>query len=157
MSGTDLDRPITVVSPRTGEVLTLDASTEDLGGYLADIREHESLLREGKNLVGGELVRRMDEGACWTLHTGGLKLSAPSPAPAIEYDELALRESLLQLADEGVISVEAVDRAVEPVVTYRARKSGINALQKLGGRVAAVIDAHANEVSKTRYVKVERA
>ena len=149
---------ITVVSPRTGEVLTLQSPTADLGAYLADVREHESLLRESKNYVQAEILRRMDANAEWTNHVeGGLKLTGSSPAPSEEFDELALRTSLLELADEGLITQEAVDKAVEPVVTYKARKAGINSLRKLGGRVADAISQHASEVQKTRYVRVERS
>jgi len=154
MTSTD----ITVINPATGELLTLNAATSDLGAYLADIREHEQLIREAKQLVTGELLARMDRDGLWTVHTeGGLTLKGGSPAPVVEYDELALRESLLELADQGVITVEAVDRAVEPVVSYKVRAVGVRALAKLGGRVADVIGSHARVVEKRRYVTVERS
>jgi hypothetical protein len=146
----------TVISPRTGEVISLDAPDQDLGGFLNDVRDLESAIRESKRAVHDELLRRMDSAATWTVHVPGLKLSGPSPAPTEEFDELELRTALLTLVDEGVISVEAVDRAIEPVVTYKARRAGINALRKLGGRVAETVTAHARSVEKTRYVKVER-
>ena len=154
---TEVGQPITVVSPRTGEVLNLDAPTEDLGGYLADVRETESMLREAKRLVTCELVSRFDQAAKWTVHAGGLKLSAPSPAPTEEFDAPALRDALLELVDQGLLSVEAVDAAVETVVSYKARKGGINALRKLGGKVAETTAAHCTETVKERYVSVGRA
>jgi hypothetical protein len=155
---TEVGRPITVVSPRTGEVLTLDAGTDQLAGLLADFSEHEAVVKESKRYVQDELLRRLDSAAQWTMHVeGGLKISAPSPAPAEEFDELALRESLLQLADDHVIAIEAVDRAVEPQVSYKARKAGVNALRKLGGRVAETVDAHARSAEHKRYVRVERS
>ncbi len=154
---TELDRPITVVSPRTGELLTLDAPDQDLGNYLLDVREHESLLREAKSIVQGELLRRFDQDRMWTRHVPGLELKGSSPEPVEEYDELALRSALLELVEEGVLTVEAVDRAVEPVVTYKARKAGISALRKGGGRVAEIVDEHARLTEKKRYVTVSRA
>jgi hypothetical protein len=158
MTSTELGRPLTVVSPITGELIQLDADDATLAGYLADVREHESLLREAKTLVGSELLRRMDAAATWTIHLpNSVTITAPSPAPGEEFDELALRTALLELADEGVITPSAVDRAVEPVVTYKTHAVGIRALRKLGGRVAAVVDFHARPVEKRRYVTVDRS
>jgi hypothetical protein len=154
---TDLSQPVTIVNPTTGEALTLESSTEDLGRYLADVREAESLLREATNYVSAEILQRQDAAASWTTHVNGLTLTGASPAPSEEFDELALRESLWQLVDEGVITVEAADNAVETVVTYRVRKAGITALRKLGGRVADAINQHATEVPKRRSVRVERS
>lgn len=156
-TSTELGQPITVVNPVTGEVLGLDRPNEDLVQLLADVREYEAMLREVKRIVQRELLVRLDRDGKWTLHLeNGLKVSAPSPEPTEEFDELALRAALLELADEGVLTVEAVDRAIEPVVTYKAHKNGLNALRKLGGRVKAVIDAHASEVVKDRRITVGR-
>ena len=156
---TDLTAPVTLTNPSTGEVLTLESPTGDLGRYLADVREMESYVKEAKNIVQQEILRRMDKDALYTVRVpgAGLKLSGSSPAPSEEFDELALREALLVLVDEDVVTIEAVDRAVEPVVTYKARMAGIKALRKLGGRVAEVIDGHSNTIFKTRYVRVERS
>lgn len=147
----------TLMNPATGEVVALDGPTEDLGQFLADLREHESMWREAKKLVTRELVARMDKSASWTLHVNGLKLSTQSPAPSEEFNGPELREALLDLVDEGVVTIEAVDAAVETVVTYKPRKAGINALRKLGGRVVDAINAHRTETEKDRYISVGRA
>jgi hypothetical protein len=148
---------IQLVNPSTGEVVELDGPTESLAEFLADMREHESLCREAKKLVTREVVSRMDKSATWTLHVAGLKLSAASPAPTEEFDGPELKEALHALVEEGVLSIEAVDAAVETVVSYKPRKAGINALRKLGGRVAEVIAEHCREVEKDRYVSVGRS
>lgn len=157
MSSTDLTRPIEVMNPTTGEVLTLAAPTDDLGGFLADVREFKELLRESERVVSQELLFRMDKGAAWTLHGRGLKISGDSPAPVEAWDGAELRTALLELVDDGVLAVEAVDAAVETVVTYKPRKAGINALRKLGGRVGEVVDGLAVKAEKTRSVRVTRA
>lgn len=144
----------TIVSPSTGEVLAPDSPVEDLGRFLTDVRSHESEVREAKRTVTRWVVARMDSAASWSLHAPGFKLTAPSPKPTEQFDGPALREALLPLVDEGVLSVEAVDAAVEPVVTYEPRKRGINALRKLGGRVEEIVNAHATPVEKERYVTV---
>lgn len=155
---TDLEPAARVISPRTGEVIEISAPTEALAGWLLDVREHEGALREAKRVVSEEVVSRLDAQARWTEHLpGGLKVSAPSPAPATEYDELALREALYVLVDEGVLSVEAVDRAIVPVVTYKASAAGIRALSKLGGRAQETIQAHSRTVEKRRTVSVGRS
>lgn len=148
---------VQLVNPSTGELLTLDSPTEDLGRFLADMREHESLCREAKRAITREVVARMDKGATWTLHVEGLKLSSQSPAPVEEFDGPALHEALQFLVDEDVIGVEALDAAVETVISYKPRKAGINALRKLGGRVADVVDEHRTVIDKDRYVSVSRA
>lgn len=148
---------IQLVNPSTGELVELDGPTESLAEFLADMREHESLCREAKKLVTREVVNRMDKGAAWTLHVAGLKLTSTSPQPTEEFDGPGLHEALDVLVREGVISPEALDAAVETVVTYKPRKAGINALRKLGGRVAKTVAAHRREVEKDRYIRVERA
>lgn len=154
---TDLDLR-TAVNPRTGEVLSLDAPTSDLGAWLADLRDHEQLVRDMKALVTGEVLARMDRQGLWTLEDveTGIRLRGASPAPVEEFDAPALRDALLELVDEGVLEAAAVDRAIEVVVEYKPRKAGLAALRKLGGRVAAAVDAHARQVEKRRYVNVER-
>lgn len=155
---TEVGKPITVVSPVTGEVLELTAHTDALAQYLVDVRETELLLREAKKLVSREIASRLDRIATWTLRLeGGLMVKTQSPQPTEEWDALAARSELLELVDEGVLSVEAVDAAFEPVVTYKPKKAGINKLRKLGGRVAEILSAHSHEVEKERYVTVSRA
>lgn len=151
------DRGELVVHPLTGEAIDLaQAPDEHVADFLSQIRDHEDALKDAKRIITQELLRRMDYQAKYTLRAGGYTLKSQSPAPAEEFDELQLREDLLALQDEGVISPEAVDNAVETVVTYKVRKAGINALRKLGGRVRDTVDRHAHEVEKRRYVTVER-
>ena len=155
---TELDtQPITVVSPRTGEVLELDSSTEDLAGYLADVREYESLLREAKNLVQRELLHRMDRAAKWTERVPKYKLSAPSPKPEEQWDGATLRARLLELVDTGALAIEAVDAAVETVVSFKIRKAGVNALRAQDGAAARIVDELVTTVEKDRRVTVTRA
>lgn len=154
---TDIAQSMTVVSPRTGEIITLSGTTEDLGAYLADVREHESLLKEAKRLVQRELVARMDRQAKWTIHAGGLKLSAPSPKPSEVWDGAELRAQLLALVDDDTLAIEAVDAAVEVIVDHKVHKAGVNALRSLGGPAREIVDALAEEPEKERYVSVTRA
>lgn len=155
---TDLQPVEEFVSPATGEVLTLASPTPDLAGYLADIRDLESRIREHKRVVTGELLARLDRNAAWTEHlSGGLKISSPSPAPVEEFDELALREELLQCVDRGELSIEAVDRAVETIVTYKARKTGINAIRKISPEMEQLVNGYRRMVEKDRRVTVTRS
>lgn len=152
MSTTEL-----VVHPMTGEALELhNAETGDLAQLLDSLKDYESRLKEAKSLVSQEVLRRQDQSASWTTRAGGFVLKGSSPAPGEEYDALALREDLLGLVDEGALSIEAVDAAVETVVTFKARKAGLSALRKLGGVVAQIVDRHAQPTQKTRYVSISR-
>ena len=155
---TDIVQREAVIHPVTGEFLQLDTLHVDrLANLLADIKDLESRLREMKSLASREVLRRQDREAKWTTPAGGYVLKGSSPTPTEEWDELALREDLYQLVDNGVITEEAADAAVETVVTYKVRKAGINALRKLGGAVAETVDKHCREVEKTRYISVSRS
>lgn len=152
----EIVQPFTLVNPATGEQFDLDAPTETLGQFLVDVREFELLVREHKKVVQRELLARMDRQAKWTEHVAGLKLVGSSPAPSDEWDGAELRTTLLELVDAGVLSIEAVDAAVETRVTYHPKKGGVNALRKLGGQVAQVVDQLARPVEKERHVRVSR-
>ena len=154
--GTELDVPLQVVHPVTGELLTVDHSTEALAQYLLDVRDLETGLRVDKKAVTTEILRRQDRAASWTTHAGSLKVSGQSPAPMEVFDGLELRNALGLLVDAGVITVEAMDAAVVTEVKYTPRKAGIAALRKLGGEVKKVVDGLAVEREPERRVTVSR-
>lgn len=148
---------VQVASPVTGELLTLDAPTEDLASLLADIRDFESVLKEQKALVNRELLARLDKNASWTQQAGDYKLSAPSPATGEEWDGAGLYAALCDLKDSGVISMDAVNLAVEIQHVYKVRKVGVNSLRKLPG-VGQVVDRYCTPAEpKARYVSVKPA
>ena len=146
-----------VTLPFTGEFLELHtADIDDNARLLADVKYYESRLRESNSHLIQEVLRRQDQAAKWTTPAGGYVLKGSSPAPQEEFDALALREDLLGLVDEGALHIQAVDNAVETVVTYKVRRGGLNQLRKLGGVVAQIIDRHATPVTKARYVSIVR-
>lgn len=153
----ELERAAQFANPVTGEVLTLASPDEDLGGYLEDLREFESLLREHKALVNRELLARLDKRRNWTLHLeGGLKLSAPSDEPDEKWDAAGLYQALCELADEELITMEAVNAAVEMITVFKVRKTGINALRK-NPRLAETVNRFCEPSEKKRYVSVSRS
>lgn len=154
MSSTDLERSRQFVNA-SGDVLTLDSPTEDLAGYLADVRDLESQLREEKAIVNRELLARLDKQAKWTVHASGLSLSAPSPEPAWEWDGAGLHAALTELADQDIISTDAVNAAVEIEHVYKVRKAGVSALWKIPA-LRGLIDQFREPKDKARYVKVTR-
>lgn len=157
MTGEQLQRAVQFADPLTAEVLTLDSESGDLARFLTNVRELESVLREHKRMVTRELLTRMDRSASWTMRVeGGLKITGQSPAPAESWDGAELRTALLELVDAGVLAVEAVDAAVETVVSYRPRKAGITALRKLGGDAAAVVERLCVVSEPERRVSVSR-
>ena len=147
---TDLQQSQQIVNPRTGEALTLDSDTSDLAQYLDDIREFRNVLMEADRYVSRELIRRLDADAKWTKHVPGFKVSGPSPAPKEEWDGVDLYTELSLLVDRGVISIEAMNAAVETETVYKPKKAGINALRKLGGEARAVVDRLASSSEPDR-------
>lgn len=146
-----------IVHPLTGQVLDLDkASPQDLAEMLVEADEYKSMLQELRNYIGSEVQRRMDAGAKWTLHAGDYKLTSSSPAPVEEFDGHDLYLALEELVQQGVITQDALERAVEIKVEYKPRKAGINALRKLGPIPNEAVGKHVREVVPRRYVKVSR-
>ena len=151
----ELDRQVVrLVNHSTGTLVDLNGSNDHLAEYLQQskrIREH---LRDRERIVEAELLHRMDLQAQYTIHTTVGKLTAPSPQPVEEYDGLALRTDLLEMVDEGLLSVEAVDRACPVEVSVKVSKRGVGQLRKLGGRVAEAVDRHRTEAAPRRSVRV---
>lgn len=149
------DDTMTLVAPVSGDVLTLDSPSGDLARFLLEARDLEGRLREAKRAVSAEILARMDHrGTGWTETIGDLKISGDSPAPREDWDGAELFAELNALVDEGVIGVEAVNVAVETVITYKVRARGVAILRKLGGRVAEVVDGCARLVERERRVVV---
>lgn len=149
-----------LVQPKTGELLDLkDAPTDALAEWLAAVRDIESEYREAKGVVTRELLERMDREARWTVPlSNGWKLVGDSPAPTEGFDDIPmLLNDLRELAEEGVVSREAVEAAFPRVITFKADRSAVGRLRKLGGRVAEVIAAHAVRQERDRRVSVRRA
>ena len=141
-----------VIHPFTGEVLDLDSPTEHLARWLQEQRDQEQVLREEKNRVQRELLRRMDLEANYTLRAGEFEIKGDGPQTPLEYDGQGLREALDDYVKAGFISRSAVDRAVEPVTAYKVKAAGVNALRKLeGSTIPAVIDRYA--APKEGYVR----
>ena len=153
---TEIESTGQFVNPTTGEALSLSSPDADLGNYLADIRELESVLREHKQIVTRELLSRMDRSASWTVYEGGLKLSGSSPKPSEEWDGVELYNALWDFIDSGELSPAAVEAAVAVETIYKPQKRGIEALRKLGGDIAETIDGLAREVVRDRRITVSR-
>lgn len=150
---------VRLFDPATGEELDLSLCSDATLANLRDmIRDAEDEQRQAKRQIDAEVLARMDRNAKWTIKTeGGLELTAPSPASKSEYDAGALHAALMAFVDDGLLSVEAVDAAVEQVLTYKPRVRGIEALRKRGGAIADVIAEHETQVEPTRRVTVKRA
>jgi hypothetical protein len=84
--------------PFTGEALSLDAPTADLARALDELKELTSRIREVRERIDEELLRRMDP-RFMDRHEGGFKVTAPSPAPKAEWDGAELALALVELGD----------------------------------------------------------
>ncbi len=138
------DIPGIVIHPATGEVTDLNGPIETLAHWLADARELDREMRIEKQRVTDELLARMDREASYTLRAGDLEIKGDGPKPPVEYDAVELREALQEYVDAGVITADALERAVErQPITYKPRAQGLQALEKLGGGVVQAIQRHS--------------
>ena len=133
-----------VLVPFTGEVVSLDAPPEELAALLAEVKDVESRLRELKGEVSAEFHRRFDRQRKWSCDAGDYKVSGKSDAVEVVYDPDLLAVVLTQLVDEGAITPDAMDEALESITTWKIRKAGINALRK-SPKFAELIDATGTE------------
>lgn len=144
-----------VVNPATGEALVIRAArTDDLGGFLAAVREQKQLVDEWVRAVTAEVLRRQDADASWTTHTRSWTLQGGASRESTEYDAEGLYDALGEYVEAGVITESARNNAVERVYEYKAKANGIKALAKLGGEVAEVIKQHTTRTEKARRVSV---
>jgi len=149
---------VRLFDPQTGAELDLSLCSDATLANLRDmIRDAEDEQRQAKRQIDGEVLARMDRNASWTLKVPGFELSAPSPAEKSEFDAPALHADLMAFVDDGLLSVEAVDAAVEQVLTYKPRVRGIEALRKRGGAIAEVIAKHEQKIEPTRRVTIKRS
>lgn len=167
-TGTDIaptTEPRTLTNPATGEVINLDTDATDIVARFAlDVQDVIDQLAEIRDAARVELTVRMDRAATWTFRHDDLEAKALSPTAGGEtFDAKPLRQDLMALAEEGVLDILAVDKAVEMDITprYKARKAGIDALRKLPDpRVAEVIERHRQVAppasAKSRKATVKR-
>lgn len=150
---------VRIFDPVTGAEIDLAEAPDEQLAELRDlIRDAEEEQRLAKQAIDAEVIARMDRAAKWTLRAGGFEMTAPSPALKNEVvDAAALHAALMVFVDDGLLSVEAVDAAVQQVLTFKPRKAGIDALRKRGGRIAEVIAEHEQQVQPSRRVTLKRA
>lgn len=155
------------ITDPTGDVgLALKGAEDSELALFDDGAKHlTSIAREAREMVGAELIRRLDRSGKWTRHVGEFTVSAPSPeAGTLKYDSEKLRAELLLLVAADVIDYAAVDAAVErveppkPEPYLKQNAAGIKALLKLGPVVRdAVLSAQVPvEPAPKRAAKVVR-
>ena len=141
---TDLElTPTGLLNRDTGQMLDANSPDADLVAGLAWIRQAESQLASLKREWGDILTARMDKRSEWTVRSGGVKVSAPSPAAAAyEWDPVRLRGVLKKLVDAGKIGPEAAERCWGKPKDPPPAVRGINAvLATLGKRDQASVNA----------------
>ena len=141
--------------PATGEVIDLASPTEDLARLVDQIRDLEWRARQAKRAVTDELLRRMDRERVWTLETPDFKVSGKSDRPVKHWKVEQTRETLDQLAAEGLITQEAAGRAVQPRVEYRVMAKGMNALLASPDLAARLADCFTEGPPDDRTVRLE--
>ncbi len=136
-----------VVDRETGELVSLEGATLE---HLAELRAQRGILVGEANaenkLIDAEIVARLDLDATRSATAGRFRIKVPAPTVR-ETDELGLRAALLEASADGLISPDAIDRAVEIVEVPRARRAGITALHRHADeRVRAIAAQFDREV-----------
>lgn len=148
----DLERsPGRAINPKTGELFDLALPTADLLLAMAQARELKDEAQVFHNIVGREVLARMDRNGSWTTSAMGVKATGRSPEPPEEYDAEKLFRALVVLVHQDVITEEAAASACEVSKTYKAKLQGIKALKKIGPEVAAALEECRIEKDAEEY------
>lgn len=139
----------------TGEIIDLRGmTTVSVATFAVQLRDLELRVKEAKAVAERELIYRMDEDRCWTIHTDdGVTLSAPSPSRT-EMDAKELMAVLEELVADGDLPEDVAKRAVRTTITHKPDRRGVNAIIAGGGVAAQRVGACARAV--VRHVTVTR-
>lgn len=152
---------VRLTDPDTGEmVLLADAPQELIARVLGRtelaIQDHLHYLRNAKDILGAEMLSRMDDNAEWTASSRGVKVSAPSPtAGTTSWDAEALHNVLDDLVKAKVITKAAALRACKVNVEHVPVVAGIKALLKNPKAAPAVLTAQRTSAAPRRKVTVK--
>lgn len=133
---------VTLVNPKTGEVVPLHGETSDLAAVIDGIREWEAVARYAKRLIADELHTRMDRDLTLTLHADGFTVKGQGAMETV-YDAEGLWNALDRLVADGTISEHARDEAVQMAVTYTVKAQGVRKLKSAGHE--ALVDEHSEK------------
>ena len=118
---------IVVAHPKTREVITLNTATDAQLAALKVACEEVALdLVKANDLLGEEVLGRMDRSAEWTKHVRigdeTFTFTAPSPnAGTTAYDAELLEIALDELVDTGTIDADTAEKALVREVTVTLR------------------------------------
>jgi len=142
-----------LIVPLTGELIQLDAPTNDLASMARQIREMEQDLYRARSQLNDELVRRLDHENLRKAEIGEFILTVDAPG-AVDWDVKLLEVALHGLVDHDELSSEAVDR-----ILPLKRSVSVRELKKLIGtlddELGAKIEACSAPSRKTRRVKID--
>jgi hypothetical protein len=117
-----------VANPATGELLTVSsATTDELAGLRLLLSQLRREIDDANRMIDVEIARRMDRENEREAVIGGIgvKVNAPNK---MSWDFDKLLQTLQALVDDGRLAAGAAARAVERVVTYKARTVEMNKL-----------------------------
>ena len=120
-----MNQQVVVAHPKTREVITLGTATDqELAAIRAACEEVALDIVKANQLLGDEILARMDRAAEWTRHVrfgeSEYTFTAPSPnAGTTEYDQDILEIALTELVNSGVIDADTAAKALVREVTVK--------------------------------------
>lgn len=150
----ETDAPIgqEIAIPQTGELLPLDAPSDQLAEAVARMRDLEKELSRVRGIVGGELARRLDLENMRSVRVDNFKIKVG--APGVDWNTDQLAGVLDELVEEASLTTGAMDRIV-----FLERKVSIRELNKLlpnlNPEQAARVRACSTPSKRARVASVE--
>jgi len=154
MSSTEL------VVPVTGQLLSLDAPTNELCEAFAQVRRLELELADARLVVARELTTRMDHENVRRFAAGDWQVEVDAPG-RVDWDADLLFHILGEVVAEGHISADAAERVVPTYRKVAVRELGkikavlppdvatrLDEASTLSGRSRRVVVKHRDEVTR---------
>ena len=142
-----------LVLPVLGEVLPLDAPSDQLAEAAWRMRELETELARVRKLVGNELVNRMDRENLRSVEVAGYSITVSAPG-AVDWDADQLAEVLGELVKRDVITAGALDRVL-PVKRTVAQRELKKLLETLDSPDVELVETCSAPSRRSRTVKVQ--
>lgn len=147
-----------VANRETGELVRLDAAvaTTDVAEVRLAASRAKAAIDADLREVDEFLTSRLDHEARRSATVGSYRIEGSAP-DEWETDAKPLRAELLAFVEAGVLSTDAVDRAVEVVEDLEVSRAGVNALRNHPDeQVRQVVEKYDRKVpAKRRRVTVK--
>lgn len=150
---------LVVANPATGEVISLEATTDVLAATVDDLKDWQRRIQSVIDAVSEELVARLDQENVRSAPVGDWEIKTVAPTRT-DFDPERLSAALAGLVETGAISGDVARRTVKcpPLKDWKVDRRELGKLLNHSNPVVVeAVRACGESVPQRRYVTVRRA